>query len=231
MFGAIASLSNLIYPPQCLGCRAAGSLLCGRCSCLWSGRPIYSQLSGVRMLTTTKYSGQVAPIVLAAKEQGSLAARQILADSIARSIQALLTESASNPCQAVLVNIPSRASARRRRGENHSWALLGEVQKSLLRVDRTCPWEISLASPFRLLRRVQDQSGLDQEKRHQNLHMALTVPAEHFPILFSNNVVIVDDVVTSGSTCREAIRALRERGIAPLGVVAACASPLYFPVR
>jgi len=61
--------------------------------------------------------------------------------------------------------------------------------------------------------------------------MALTVPAEHFPILFSNNVVIVDDVVTSGSTCREAIRALRERGIAPLGVVAACASPLYFPVR
>ena len=231
MFGAIASLSDLIYPAQCLGCRTLGFSLCPRCTRLWSGRPIYSQLSGVRLLTTTKYSEQVAPIVLAAKERGSLAAREILADSIARSVQALLIESTANPYQALLLNIPSTQSAIRRRGENHSWALLGEVQKCLRRGDKTGQWEISRVSPFQLLRRVKDQSGLDPEERRQNLHMALTVPAEHFPILVSNNVVIVDDVVTSGSTCREAIRALLALGIVPLGVVAACASPTYFPVR
>jgi predicted amidophosphoribosyltransferase len=83
---------------------------------------------------------------------------------------------------------------------------------------------IPIQSPLGHARRVRDQSGLDLRQRWNNLEGAFVV--EKVDELHGN-VVLVDDLVTTGATLIEAARALRYAGIQVIGAVtAALAQPL-----
>jgi predicted amidophosphoribosyltransferase len=73
-------------------------------------------------------------------------------------------------------------------------------------------------------RKVRDQSGLHLQERWNNLEGAFVVEKEHG---LRGNVVLIDDLVTTGATLCEAARALRYAGIQVIGAVtAAVAQPL-----
>jgi predicted amidophosphoribosyltransferase len=119
----------------------------------------------------------------------------------------------------LVLPIPSRPSADRVRGhsagESMARAAVGQLPYEMAS-------DVEVVQGLQLSHRVQDQSGLSRAQRGQNLAMAFTANHRQIPQLRSKPVVIVDDVVTTGSTLREAIRALNERGIEPIGLVAAC---------
>ena len=79
-----------------------------------------------------------------------------------------------------------------------------------------------VATPLRLARPVQDSAGLGLRERAANLHGAMTAIAPQQP---GTPAVIVDDIVTTGATLREAARALEAAGWSVRGgaVVAATA--------
>jgi len=80
-------------------------------------------------------------------------------------------------------------------------------------------------------RGVQDQAGLGAAARSANLDGALRVRRRHRALPAGAVAVLVDDVVTTGSTLTEAARALEAAGVVLLGAatVAAAADPRARP--
>lgn len=66
---------------------------------------------------------------------------------------------------------------------------------------------------LRVARRTRDQAGLPAAERERNLRGAL----RGRPVLAGRRLLIVDDVLTTGATLREAARAATEAGGAVLG--------------
>lgn len=112
----------------------------------------------------------------------------------------------------VLVPVPSRRSAARRRGGDH-----------VLRLARHAGARLGLltVSSLRLARPVRDSAGLRGDERSANLAGAMAARAGPA----GTRALLVDDIVTSGATVREAVRALREAGWPVLGAVAVAATP------
>ncbi len=77
-------------------------------------------------------------------------------------------------------------------------------------------------------KRVVDQSGLSETQRHDNLFGAFKVAK---PLNSAAPIIIVDDVITTGSTLREAVRALKERNLTVLGAATACATQRRLLIR
>ncbi len=73
---------------------------------------------------------------------------------------------------------------------------------------------------LRSRRPVQDQAGLGEVERAANLAGSMRCLGSAGP----GPVVIVDDVLTTGSTVREAQRALEEAGVVPVGVATVAAT-------
>ncbi len=76
-----------------------------------------------------------------------------------------------------------------------------------------------------LKRKVRDQSKLNARGRARNLSGAIGIIEEAQAFSFSgSDVILVDDLVTTGSTLSEGVRALTSGGIAVVACVTACAT-------
>ncbi|MCB1508212.1 MAG: ComF family protein [Hyphomicrobiaceae bacterium] len=69
-------------------------------------------------------------------------------------------------------------------------------------------------------RRTRRQVGLDQKARAANVKRAFSVSMKDRPVLAGRRVLLVDDVVTSGATVREATKALLRAGALAVDVLA-----------
>ncbi|MGH8166727.1 MAG: ComF family protein, partial [Woeseiaceae bacterium] len=76
----------------------------------------------------------------------------------------------------------------------------------------------------RRVRRTRPQSGLDRAARRRNVKEAFAVRGP----LHCRRPLIVDDVMTTGETCRQLARELLEAGAVSVGVLTvARASPVH----
>ena len=80
------------------------------------------------------------------------------------------------------------------------------------------------------LRTVKDQSQLNSQQRFSNLTGALFVSMNSKKLVGRGNIgplIVVDDLITTGATLVEAIRALTSAGYAVLGAVTGAAANPY----
>jgi predicted amidophosphoribosyltransferase len=205
MFAALAAdLIDLVLPRRCVGCQAPGVGLCARC-----GAPnvLSIDTGAVPTIAAAAYDGAVRTALLAYKERG----RRDLARPL-RTLLAVALEPYDG--SAVLVPVPSSAAARRARGGDHVTRLLPRGRRS--------------SRALRLTRVVRDSAGLDVEARATNLAGALGAAPPPRP---GASAVIVDDIVTTGSTLAEAARALRAAGWRVNGAAVVAATQRRFPAR
>ena len=75
--------------------------------------------------------------------------------------------------------------------------------------------------PFALerIRRTRQQVGLSAKQRQVNVRGAFRVPPSSRSKLYGRNVILVDDVLTTGSTLAACTRVLREAGAARVDVL------------
>jgi len=78
---------------------------------------------------------------------------------------------------------------------------------------------VCMAKALHVTRQVQDQVGLSAAARHKNVDRSLALR-----VAVPGTVLIVDDVVTTGSTMSEANRALRLGGASRVFGISLCGS-------
>ena len=162
------------------------------------------------------YDSLLRGLINAHKERQALGLTGVLADRLAECIHVLLTALSHDQHEpVVLVPVPSAASAVRRRGFDATLAMARWAAR-WLRVR----YPISVAATLVQTRGVRDQAGLDAHARQVNLAggFRLRAPVPTGP------AVLVDDLVTTGSSLSEAARVLRRAGVPVLGAATVAAT-------
>jgi predicted amidophosphoribosyltransferase len=209
-------LGEILFPVRCFGCSTLGIEICSRCRKQWHAHIYRSSFDGLAVYSAVSYSPVAKRIILAAKESGIKSADQLIAGAIIHSLKYFLKERELG----LLVPIPSRRSSNRLRGRDS----LSEIVKAVSKEE-----DIDSASLLTHNRRVKDQTKLTARNRHHNLHGALSLQEGAWAEIKANsNVILIDDLVTTGASLIEARRALQARGIRVVGAVTACVSA---PVR
>ncbi len=115
----------------------------------------------------------------------------------------------------VVTAVPMTDRALRRRGYNPAWLLaLGLTRRAGLPAPG--------ASTLVKVRETAAQRGLAAPERHENVRQAFAVRGG----CTGRDVLLVDDVVTTGATVRECARVLLEAGARSVRVVALARTPL-----
>ena len=215
MLKSIHSLKDLIYPNICICCGKTGAIVCPNCSEYWLANPKKSKVDGNILFFVTTYNEITSPVILAAKEAGNADSVELIARSIASSISfAILNLGISQPIN--LVTIPSQLSAIRRRGRDHIKDLVQEVITQLNEQNIDAIY-LPILKP---MKKSKDQSNLNGLERKENMSNAFIVKSS--PISQSA-VILIDDLVTTGASIQEGVRALAEAKITVDAVVTACA--------
>lgn len=215
MLKSIYSLKELIYPNICICCGKTGVKICDNCSKYWLANPNKSKVENKCLFFVTTYDETTSPIILAAKESGNREAIKLIARSIASSISfAILNLGIAQPIN--LVTIPSQLSAIRRRGRDHIKDLVQEVIIQLNQQNIDAIY-LPILKP---IKKIKDQSDLNGLQRKENMSQAFIVKSS--PISQSA-VILIDDLVTTGASIHEGVRALSEAKITVDAVVTACA--------
>ena len=180
-------LLETLLPSTCVGCRKVGRTICSTCLGVLEPSP-RAVSRGIAGWSAIDYGKVATNAINAFKEHG----RTALVGEFCR-----LLDGIELPANAVLVGLPSSASATRKRGF---------VPAELLayRLARRRSLRSSHALVFS--RKIADQAKLSREERAVNLADSMLAKPLHGP------VILVDDVVTTGASLREAARAMAAAG-------------------
>jgi predicted amidophosphoribosyltransferase len=218
---------DLLLGTACAGCGAPGRLLCPGCAAALPASaapawPTPCPTGLVLPLAAGEYDGLLKALVNAHKEQQAFALARPLGRVLAAAVRAHLDQASGTT--ALLVPVPSRAGVVRRRGHDPMLRVTRHAAVLLRRAGSP----VLVARLLRPARRVVDQSGLGAEQRASNLAGSLRCPAgraagvrRHRP---TAALIVVDDVLTTGSTAREAQRALEVAGLPVAGIAAIAAT-------
>lgn len=213
---------DLVLGSACVGCGAPGRVLCRPCSGMLpqGGRecwPTPAPLGLALPFAAGDYDGLLKALVNQHKERGVFALAAPLGDVLGAVTSDLLNQVGAPTGPVQLVPVPSRRAVVRRRGHD---PLLRVTRRAARRL-RDRGVDASVRRALVTVARVRDQALLDAAARAVNLHGCLRCRRRWTP---SGVVVVVDDVITTGATAREAQRALEAAGLPVHGVAAVAAT-------
>lgn len=227
------STLSLLYPPTCIACQAATGEAHGLCAPCWSGirfieRPFCERLGmpfqvdlGQPLLSpaaiadppvferaraVAEYDGTASLLVHRLKYNDRLELARALGTMMTRAGAELLKEA------DVIVPVPLHRWRLWRRRFNQAMALA-----SVVSTESGLPCDPSLLDRVKHARR---QVGLTKAQRQENLQGVFRVPLVAKARLKGKRVLLIDDVLTTGSTANAASRALLRGGAASVDILA-----------
>ncbi|WP_343318043.1 phosphoribosyltransferase family protein [Arthrobacter sp. TMP15] len=247
----------LILPAECVVCEREDHSLCPACASALrrqtaspfraedAADALVSVLGDCQLpvVAAGEYRDTLAAAILAYKNHGRTELRAPLSRCLARGLwyalgnialcQPILAKG-NSPGQLWLVPIPSTGSGWRRRGYDPVALLL----QSMVREGRVPPAVVIapvLGIRAKLPWHRRHQKGLGRAARRRNVRNTMKIHrrgGRNFRLSanpWSQGVVLVDDVLTTGSTLREAARTLEQAGlkVRMAVVLAAARAPDY----
>ena len=172
--------------------------LCTDCS---NNPPSFSQV-----ITPFEFSFPVDTLISRFKYQQNWPYGRLLSTLLAQHLQYIFDEGGQQP--DLILAVPLAKRRQRKRGYNQAQMICDWLSKAL-----------SLDNPKQLLRRTREtisQQGLNAKQRRENLHNAfeLTEPEQ----VKDQHIILVDDVLTTGTTCSIISALLLKHGAARVDV-------------
>ena len=215
MFKSLKSLKELVFSKACISCSVPQFWLCPSCLAGWNTNLKKSSIDGKPIYFKSDYNSKTASVILAAKEGNDLNAIALLASAISQSIVFSTLDLRVNGI-ITLITIPSSTSAIRRRGRDHINILAQHVLKNLEEKSITAYYAPILFQK----KSIRDQSQLSSQQRMENTKGKFAVKSCEIP---QGAVYLIDDLITTGASMLEGVRALSEAKITIAAGVTACA--------
>ncbi|MDH4070194.1 MAG: phosphoribosyltransferase family protein [Ignavibacteria bacterium] len=215
-----APVYELVYPPVCRGCSRrlpkTGRLLCGQCT---SNLPAVSYDSGVYQTAWNRICGEeqchslIACFLFREEEVLQELIHRIKYngdEKLAVELGRLIAPQVILHCREMKVDgvipLPLHRSRRRERGFNQAERIASGVARST---------GYRLMTPLRRRRYTPSQTRLSAAERTANVRDAFVVPRRRADQVRGKRFILVDDVLTTGATLREAAGSLTEKGALP----------------
>lgn len=222
-------LFDWVFPPVCVSCGTPGSLLCKECRaglepvvspfCPKCGKPLDSRLT-CRLCRRTEfpfvssrapyiYAGPAAAMIKVLKYNGSLGLVPILAGLLSDFWPDL------NWDADLIIPVPLSEKRRAHRGFNQSELIAGAFGSRI-----GIPIE---ARALAKVRHTAQQVGLNADERRENLHGAF---AAEKGLVQGRRVLLLDDVMTTGTTFAECSAVLLDAGAASVHCISVATAAL-----
>lgn len=216
--GLWAGLVDLVLPAECAGCRADRVALrhgvCGPCATVLQHirpravRPDPAPPGLPPCFALGPYAGVLRESLLSYKERG----RHALARPLGALLAEVVAEAIGTPRPLLLLPVPTTTQAVRARHGDHLRRLCGQAAARLGRSG----WPVMVSGPLRALPRA-DSTALDSAGRAAAASAAFQPRRGRLPALVRSapgrTVVLLDDIVTTGSTLSAVTRVLAANGV------------------
>jgi ComF family protein len=191
-------------------CSSCGERLLGepaperRClECIRFARPF------ARAVAYGSYEGELRAVIHLLKYQRVRPAAAVLGRMLAESVAGLLEESVDG--STMVIPIPLHRTKQRQRGFNQTELIARAMLEHL-----SAPGLKLEASVLRRSRMTESQTGLTRAQRRRNVRGAFAVQSPD--AIAGRDILLVDDVFTTGTTVSECARLLQRAGAARVRV-------------
>lgn len=220
------SLLDLALPRACAGCDRSGTCLCGPCEStlerLQPGEAAVPAMIGAGwppVWAAGAYNAQLRAVILSCKQYAPRRAERALARVLARTLLAAMAWEDDSAGKFLAVPVPARAGDAIRGGGLPELLCVRAARMLRRRGWRVYPRGL-LAPAGRDRAKQKDLGG---RERAANVAGAFRVRPQLRRLGPGTQLIVVDDVVTTGATAAEAVHTLRSAGcqVASVTVLAA----------
>lgn len=210
---------DLVLPLECGGCGAPSTRWCDACARELIVGPDAPHVVSPRIdpqvpvFALGRYAGARRQAILAMKDRGRADLIPPLAQALAIGVHRLLSWGLLD-LPLTIVPAPTRRAAARRRG--------GDPVTRMAAIAVTRHPDIAVVPALRLKALARDSVGLRSTERQRNI-AGRVVPARS-DLPRSGEVLLVDDIVTTGATAHESVRVLHAAGTRVAAVLAVAAA-------
>ncbi|QNL44443.1 ComF family protein [Oscillibacter hominis] len=196
---AFVSFLDLLFPPKCPFCQKVQNApgICPACrqSLPWA-EPLVKEGAGFgRCAAPLRYEGSVREAILRFKFNGKISGAELFGDFLASAA----AEAFAGEFDCVTWVPVSRRRLRKR----------GFDQAQMLAEAASAHWE---EKPLRLLRKVQDNPAQSGQSSASARRANVLGVYEPLPEARGRRILLIDDVITTGSTLAECVKVLRLAG-------------------
>jgi predicted amidophosphoribosyltransferase len=210
---------DLVLPLECGGCAAPSTRWCEACARELEMGPDAPRVitpridAGVPVFALGRYAGARRHVIVAMKDRGRGDLIAPLAHALALGVHRLL-EWGLLDVPLTIVPAPTRGWAARRRG--------GDPVTRIATLATAAHPHITVVRALRIKALARDSAGLGSAARERNIAGRVLLTSRRVPA--ASEVLLVDDIVTTGVTARESVRVLQTAGARVSGVLALAAA-------
>lgn len=242
------NILDFIFPKYCVNCKKFGDFLCSDCFsrlsfdtkniCLACGKPTYNGLTHPGCIrkydiegsfTALVYGPIVKKMIFQFKYEPHLTSlKSLLGDLFYESLiqyeefskilkhpkSTSFSEAAQvqdDKSELILVPIPLSSKKLRKRGYNQAEILAKELSKK---------FGLKVIDCLERVKDTKTQVGLNKKERQENIKGAFRIKSKYSANFKNSRVILVDDVLTTGSTFSEAASVLKHSNVRQVWAVA-----------
>lgn len=212
MFNFIEKILDLIFPPVCGICnKEINTYLCGKCekeinkiTCVGENR--YDNKYFSTHMYLFKYEGIIRNKIISYKFDDNPYLYKTFCEIFVKN---------KKVCEFlkkydIIISVPMYKKKKNQRGYNQSELIAREIAKKIENIEYRNDILIKI-------RNTAKQSSLNKEQRKENLKNAYVVNNNEY--ILNKNILIFDDIYTTGSTANECAKTLIEAGAKDVGIL------------
>lgn len=209
-------LLNLLFPPRCVGCKSFEGWICARCFArIVTIQPICSgcdklsdkfitcedcrkRFNVKRLIVFSRWQEPMKSFVYGFKYKKL----RVLSKQLGVLLAERLAQNSNNN-DVILVPVPLHPFRLLSRGFNQA-ELLGKQIENIS--------GLKLVSALKRIKATAPQFGLTKNLRQGNMEKAFMLNARYSDVIKNRTIVLIDDVVATGSTISECAKVLEQNG-------------------